>query len=174
VQAGSDRTLEKMNRKYTVAQYLEKVDRLREYCPVIALTTDVIVGFPGETDADFEGTMNLLEAVRFHGSFSFKYSDRPGTRASQFKDKIDEQVKSARLARFQKRQDAISLERNREYIGIIKSVMIEEISEDGSKGRTDTNHIVHFTEHLHCAPGDIVKARIFFAGQHSLQGKIER
>ncbi len=173
VQAGSDRTLQRMNRKYTVAQYLEKVDKLHEYCPEIALTTDVIVGFPGETDEDFTETMNLLETVRFHGSFSFKYSDRPGTRASQFEDKVAEHVKSERLALFQKRQDEISIERNREYLGKIKKVMIEENDTTGAKGRTETNHIVHFTEPLSSAPGDIVNARIFFAGQHSLQGKIE-
>jgi tRNA-2-methylthio-N6-dimethylallyladenosine synthase len=173
VQAGSDEILKRMNRKYSVAQYIEQVNKLREYCPGIALTTDVIVGFPGETDRDFEGTMELLEMVRFHGSFSFKYSDRPGTRASQFMEKVDEEVKSARLAQFQKRQDEISLERNEEYIGTIKKVMIEEIGENGSKGRTDTNHIVHFEECLSFAPGEIVRAKIFFAGQHSLKGILE-
>lgn len=173
VQAGSDNTLKRMNRKYTVAQYLEKVNKLHEYCPEIALTTDVIVGFPGETEADFSETMELLEMVRFHGSYSFKYSDRPGTQASQFDDKVDEQVKSARLARFQKRQDEICLERNKEYIGTIKKVMIEEIDTNNSKGRTETNHIVHFTERLSFVPGDIINARIYFAGQHSLQGKLE-
>jgi tRNA-2-methylthio-N6-dimethylallyladenosine synthase len=173
VQAGSDEILKRMNRKYTVAQYIEKVNKLHEYCPEIALTTDVIVGFPGETDKDFESTMDLLEAVRFHGSFSFKYSDRPGTRASQFTEKVDEEVKSVRLARFQSRQDEISLERNEEYVGRIKKVMIEETGDAGSKGRTDTNHIVHFVEGLPFAPGDIVNARILFAGQHSLKGKLD-
>jgi tRNA-2-methylthio-N6-dimethylallyladenosine synthase len=115
----------------------------------------------------------LLETVRFHGSFSFKYSDRPGTRASQFAEKVDEEVKSARLARFQSRQDEISLQRNEEYVGQIKRVMIEEVGEAEAKGRTDTNHIVHFEENLSCAPGEIVHARILFAGQHSLKGKIE-
>jgi len=173
VQAGSDEILKRMNRKYTITQYIEQANKLHGYCPDIALTTDVIVGFPGETDEDFEGTMNLLETVRFHGSYSFKYSDRPGTRASEFKEKVDEEVKSARLARFQKRQDEISLERNREYVGKIKQVMIEETREDGSKGRTGSNHIVHFEECLPFLPGDIVSARIYFAGQHSLKGKIE-
>lgn len=173
VQAGSDEILKKMNRKYTIAQYKEKVDKLRQYCPHIALTTDVIIGFPGETDRDFDATMELLEIVRFHGSFSFKYSDRPGTRASEFAEKVDEEVKSARLARFQGRQDEISLQRNKEYIGQIKRVMIEDVRGEGAKGRTETNHIVHFEESLSCAPGDIVHARILFAGQHSLKGKVE-
>jgi len=174
VQAGSDLILRRMNRKYSVAQYIEKVNKLHEYCPEIALTTDIIVGFPGETEKDFEGTMDLLEKVRFHGSFSFKYSDRPGTRASELTDKVDEDVKSTRLARFQKRQDQISLERNEEYIGTVKKVMIEEAGKDGSKGRTDTNHIVHFTEHVPLTPGEIIKAKIISAGQHSLKGVVEK
>ncbi len=174
VQAGSDEILKRMNRKYTIAQYKEKVKKLRQYCPDIALTTDVIIGFPGETDTDFEGTMDLLETVRFHGSFSFKYSDRPGTRASQFAEKVDEEVKSARLARFQNRQDAISLQRNTEYVGRIKQVMIEEAGDAGAKGRTDTNHIVHFEECFSCVPGEIVSARILFAGQHSLKGELNK
>jgi tRNA-2-methylthio-N6-dimethylallyladenosine synthase len=162
-----------MNRKYTVSQYIEKVNKLHGYCPEIALTTDVIVGFPGETDRDFEGTMDLLETVRFHGSFSFKYSDRPGTRASQYIEKVDEDVKTTRLARYQKRQDEISLERNEEYVGKVKKVMIEETGVTGSKGRTDSNHIVHFEENLPFTPGDIISAKIIFAGQHSLKGKLE-
>jgi tRNA-2-methylthio-N6-dimethylallyladenosine synthase len=174
VQAGSDVTLKRMNRKYTIAQFMDQVNRLRELCPDISLTTDIIVGFPGESDEDFEGTMELLESVKFHGSYSFKYSDRPGTQASQFTEKLDEEVKSIRLARFQKRQDEISLERNMEYIGKVKKVMIEEVREDGSKGRTDTNHIVHFVESLPVAPGDIVSAKIYFAGQHSLKGNVEK
>jgi len=172
VQAGSDTVLKRMNRNYTIEQYMEKVNKLHEYCPEIALTTDVIIGFPGETDADFEGTMELLEAVKFHGSYSFKYSDRPGTRASQFADKIDEGIQSMRLARFQKRQDEISLERNEEYVGKIKSVMVEETSTDGAKGRAETNHIVHFEECLPFSPGDIIDAKIIFAGQHSLKAKL--
>lgn len=173
VQAGSDRILKRMNRKYTIREYLEKVDKLRAYCPELALTTDVIVGFPGEEEEDFQETMALLEKVRFHGSFSFKYSDRSGTRASGFVDKVDEEVKADRLRRFQDRQDAISLERNREYVGTVKKVMIEELQPEGLKGRTDTNHIVHLNncteQHV---PGDIVAVKILHAGQHSLQGEI--
>ena len=172
VQAGSDGLLKAMNRNYTVEQYLGQVDRLREYCPSIALSTDIIVGFPGETDEDFEGTMELLEAVRYHGSFSFKYSDRPGTRSADFENKVDETVKSARLARFQARQDEISLERNREFIGQVKQVMVEAVSEDSIKGRTETNHIVHVNEPLALKPGDLIDVKINFAGQHSLKGEL--
>jgi len=174
VQAGADAVLKKMNRKYSVAQYLELVDKLRTACPEIALTTDIIVGFPGETDRDFEGTMDLLETVRYHGSFSFKYSDRPGTRASSFTDKVAEEVKTARLARFQKRQDEISLERNQEYIGSKRELLIEEVSELSLRGRTTTNHIVHLADPVahNLEPGDFVWAEIVSAGQHSLKGRL--
>ncbi len=173
VQSGSDRILKRMNRKYTTSEYLEKIEKLHDYCPELALTTDIIVGFPGEEDRDFEETMNLLEKVRFHGSFSFKYSDRSGTVASTFAEKVDEEVKVARLSRFQSRQDEISLERNREYIGTVKEVMIEERGLDGLRGRTDTNHIVHLNN---CtaghAAGTIIAVKIIHAGQHSLQGEV--
>ncbi|MBW1636280.1 MAG: tRNA (N6-isopentenyl adenosine(37)-C2)-methylthiotransferase MiaB [Deltaproteobacteria bacterium] len=171
VQAGSDSVLKKMNRKYSVRKYLELVEKLRQYCPEIAITTDVIVGFPGESDEDFEGTMNLLEEIRYHGSFSFKYSDRPGTRAAAFDGKIDESLKSERLARFQKRQDEISLERNREYVGQWKTVMVEESSDKGVKCRTNTNHIVHLPASKKVCPGDFLNVTVTHAGHHSLKGE---
>lgn len=172
VQSGSNAVLSKMNRKYTRELYLQRVAELRSFRPDIALSTDVIVGFPGETGADFEETMELLEAVRFHSSFSFKYSDRPGTRSASFDDKVDEQVKSERLARFQRRQDEICLEQNSLYVGKTLPVMIEKITEDGMVGRTETNHIVHIEEKIVCLPGDIVNVTIHHAGQHSLNGRI--
>lgn len=174
VQAGSDNVLKRMNRKYSIAQYLELVEQLREYCPEIALSTDIIVGFPGESDEDFEETMNVLETVRYHGSFSFKYSDRPGTAAEKFSDKVEESVKKARLMRFQTRQDEISLERNREYVGTIKEILVESIGGTTLKGRTTTNHIVHIDDMLDrvIGPGDIINAKIYHAGQHSLKAKL--
>jgi len=171
VQAGSDSVLKKMHRKYSVGQYLRLVEKLRDCCPEIAITTDVIVGFPGESDDDFEGTMNLLEEVRYHGSFSFKYSDRPGTRAAAFDGKVDEAIKSERLARFQARQDEISLERNREYIGRMKTVMVEESGDKGVKCRTDTNHIVHLPVSKTVHPGDFLNITVIHAGRHSLRGE---
>ncbi|MGX9728645.1 MAG: tRNA (N6-isopentenyl adenosine(37)-C2)-methylthiotransferase MiaB [Candidatus Electronema sp. VV] len=172
VQAGSNAVLKRMHRKYTRELYLEKVDELRSFCPDIALSTDVIVGFPGETEADFEQTMSLLETVRFHGSFSFKYSDRPNTRSAAFPDKVDEQIKSERLERFQARQDEISLERNREFIGGSVEVMVEGRNESGVQGRTGSNHIVHFAGPDDLQPGDLVMVTINHAGQHSLKGEL--
>ena len=172
VQSGSDSVLKAMNRKYSVEQYLQQVDKLREYCPSISLTTDIIVGFPGETDEDFEETMNLLEKVKYHGSFSFKYSDRPGTSSSTFDNKVDEITKSERLARFQARQDEISLERNREFVGEEKEILIQAVSKESVKGRTETNHIVHVNEPVSTKIGDFLKVKINFAGQHSLRGEL--
>jgi tRNA-2-methylthio-N6-dimethylallyladenosine synthase len=124
VQAGSDSILKKMSRKYTIADYLQKIVALRSSCPGIAITTDIIVGFPGETDSDFEQTLHLLEKVRFDGSFSFKYSDRPGTKSSLLDGKVTEIIKTERLSRFQKRQDEISLEKNSAFTGKTLSVMV--------------------------------------------------
>lgn len=173
VQSGSDRILGLMNRKYTVADYLARVATLRSYRPDIALSTDIIVGFPGETDDDFAQTMELLETVRFHSSFSFKYSDRPGTRSASFDNKVDEQVKSQRLSRFQQRQDAISLERNSELLDSVLAVMVEGTGKNTLlHGRTPSNHIVHFPDLSggRLTPGDVVQVRINQAGQHSLAG----
>ena len=173
VQSGSDAVLKRMNRHYTVANYLEKVDALFSCRPDLALTTDIIVGFPGETVDDFALTMDLLERVRFHGSFSFKYSDRPGVRSCDFDGKISEEVKSERLAVFQRRQDEISLERNSAYVGSRQEIMIESTSENAFQGRSGTNHIVHVDEKTHLFPGDLIAVKIVHAGRHSLKGKIE-
>ncbi|MGB5685298.1 MAG: tRNA (N6-isopentenyl adenosine(37)-C2)-methylthiotransferase MiaB, partial [Candidatus Electrothrix sp.] len=171
VQAGSNAVLKKMHRKYTREIYLEKVAELRSYCPDIAICTDVIVGFPGETEEDFAQTMDLLETVRFHGSYSFKYSDRPHTRSADFSDKVDEEVKGERLQRFQRRQDTISLERNQEFLGKTVEVMVESCSPSKAQGRTGTNHIVHFTSPVNRLPGDLVLVTVTHAGEHSLQGE---
>jgi len=172
VQSGSNTILSAMHRRYTRELYLEKVASLRRYCPEIAITTDVIVGFPGETDANFEETMSLLEEVQYHGSFSFKYSDRPGTRSKDFSNKVAEEVKSERLARFQLRQDELSLQHNRNYVEKSYPVMIEKNEAEKMVGRSGSNHLVHFKDLHSCVvPGDIIQARITHAGQHSLQGE---
>ena len=173
VQSGSNRILSLMNRKYSRELYLEKVASLRSYCPEIAITTDMIVGFPGETDEDFEDTMSLLEEVRYHGSYSFKYSDRPGTRSAEFEEKVDESLKAERLLRFQTRQDEICLEHNRNYVGKELSMMVEKNDGTAIVARTGTNHLVHIADTVkQCRPGDIVTARIIHAGHHSLQGTL--
>ncbi|MGI9536910.1 MAG: tRNA (N6-isopentenyl adenosine(37)-C2)-methylthiotransferase MiaB [Desulfocapsaceae bacterium] len=173
VQSGSDHVLKRMNRKYRISDYLKRVDKLQEIRPDIAITTDIIVGFPGETEEDFQQTMKLLEKVRYHGSFSFKYSDRPETRAADLKGKLSEAEKGRRLQVFQRRQDEISLERNREYVGSLKSILVENNSKGKMMGRTITNHIVHVEQAPHqIKPGTFVNVKIIHAGQHSLKGMI--
>jgi len=171
-QSGSNEVLKRMHRKYTRELYLEKVADLLAHCPDIALSTDIIVGFPGETDSDFEQTMDLLREVRYHSSFSFKYSDRPNTRSAHFENKIEESVKAERLQRFQNLQDQISLERNQELVGKTVEVMVEKVHEDSVQSRTDTNHIVHFAPTSPCTLGDKVYVTLTHAGKHSLNGEL--
>lgn len=173
VQSGSNRILKRMNRKYSVESYLEKVDNLRRFRPGIVLTTDIIAGFPGESEEDFEQTMKLLETVRFHGAFSFKYSDRPHAKSCDFADKVSEDDKSRRLARLQSRQEEIVLERNREYIGQRLEVMVEgqsKAAEGQLSGRAGTNHIVNFSGAPQLFPGQTVTVKIEEACSHSLRG----
>ena len=175
VQSGSDRILKLMNRGYSRKEYLKKVEKLREICPEIALTTDIIVGFPGETEEDFKATLSLLEEVRFDEIFSFKYSDRPYTRAREFSDKIPEEVKSERLVRVHELQGRITEEINRSYIGRKVEVLVEGPSQTRPElftGRTRTHHVVNFR-----APqgldlqGALVYVLIKEVGKHSLRGE---
>jgi tRNA-2-methylthio-N6-dimethylallyladenosine synthase len=174
VQSGSNRILKRMNRKYTIEQYLEKVNALKMVQPDIALTTDIIVGFPGEEDEDFQATMELIEKVRFHGAFSFKYSDRPQARAVAFDNKIDEPTKAERLKILQKRQNEISQERNKEYENTAQLVMVEGESRNGDgqwSGRTISNIIVNF-DAPSLSPGQEVSVKISEGLLHSLRGEI--
>ena len=117
LQSGSDRILKRMLREYTVDQYLERLGYLGEGRSSLALSTDFIVGFPGETDEDFEATLRVLDAVAFDGSFSFIYSPRPGTSSLRLKDDLPMAVKSERLARLQQRQAELTLASNRRFVG---------------------------------------------------------
>lgn len=173
VQSGSNRILKRMNRKYTIDAYLEKVAALRAIRTDIALTTDIIVGFPGETREDFAATMNLLETVRFHSAFSFKYSDRPMAKAAAFNEKVPEPEKSRRLRKLQARQDEITLERNIEFIGKQLTVMTEGLSKTAQQwsGRTGTNHVVNFTAQ-NLMPGEMVEVIIEKGCLHSLRGRL--
>ena len=177
VQSGADGVLKRMNRRYTREHYLELVRALRSYRPDIAITTDIIVGFPGESEEEFQETYSLVEEVRYHGAFSFKYSDRPQAKSVEFAGKLPEEVKSARLATLQRRIDEIVLERNREYVNLTQTVMVEGENkgrEGQWHGRTSTNHIVNFDGAVPLSPGQMVEVRITEACQHSLRGELTR
>lgn len=175
VQSGSNRVLKRMNRKYTIEAYLDKVERLRGHCRKIALTTDIIVGFPGETEEDFQATMELLEMVRFHGAFSFKYSSRPPAKSCEFAETVDEDEKAARLATLQQRQKDITMERNREYIGRTMELMVEGESRAARgqwAGRSRYNQTVNFDCDTPLLPGQLVRVVIEEACFNSLRGKM--
>ena len=147
IQSGSNRVLSAMKRGYAREDYLARVDRLRKARPDIALTTDIIVGFPGETDEDFQATMDLVKQVRFDGMFSFKYSDRPRTLASKMAGKVGEGVKAGRLLELQTAQKEITIECNQSLVGRSMEILVEGRSVRYPKqltGRTRSNKILNF------------------------------
>ena len=176
VQSGSDRILKRMNRGYTKAGYLDKVESLREICPHISITSDMIVGFPGETEKDFQETIDLMEKVKFDSLFSFKYSEREGTAAVKFDDRIDECIKRERLQMLQSLQDKHTLERNRALKGCIEDVLVEGVSKklpDEWTGRTRSNKIVNFK-----GGGELIRKTvpvlITAAYLHSVRGELHQ
>jgi tRNA-2-methylthio-N6-dimethylallyladenosine synthase len=147
VQSGSDRILALMKRGHTVLEYKQKIRRLREARPGISLSSDFIVGFPGETDRDFEATMQLIEELGFDQSFSFIYSRRPGTPAASLPDDVPHEVKQARLERLQAHIDAHSLTISRGMVGTTQRVLVERPSKKDPRqlaGRTENNRWVNF------------------------------
>jgi tRNA-2-methylthio-N6-dimethylallyladenosine synthase len=172
VQAGSDRILKLMNRKYTREKYLNRIQSLRKVKPDIAITTDIIVGFPGESDDDFNMTLDLLKKIEFDSLFSFKYSDRKGTLAEKMDQKVDEKIKSERLYTLQKLQKSITLKKNRALIGREMDILVEGASKKGDQltGRTGTNKIVNINSDFSII-GNIIKVIITGASMNSLRGE---
>jgi tRNA-2-methylthio-N6-dimethylallyladenosine synthase len=173
-QTGSNSILKRMNRGYSREDYLAKVERLRELCPDMAVSSDAMVGFPGETAADFEATLEIMELIRFDNLFSFKYSEREGTAAVSLDKKVPEKEKSHRLNILQELQDHHTMERNKAMVGKTVGVLVEGISKNSSKdmmGRTRTNKIVNFRgpENLH---GKTVNIHITAGYLHSLRGEL--
>ena len=173
VQAGSDKVLALMNRKYTYNEYKEKIDLLKSTIPGIAITTDIIVGFPGETDEDFSLTMKALSEIEYDGIFAFKYSRRPGTKALELPGHVDEGEKSKRLSEVQKLQENITYNKNKVVEGKTVEILVEGTSnadEEKLTGRTTTNKIVNY----HGDRSDIGKlmnVKILDAKMHSLYGE---
>ena len=177
VQSGSDPVLRRMRREYTVAQYLERLGYLEGGPPGLNLSTDFIVGFPGETDADFEATLALLERVRYDQSFSFIYSPRPGTPALRLKDDLPHQVKQERLARLQARQAELTFQSNRRQVGACLQARVE------SRGPVDGGHWLARTaswKNVHLAVpadrdlpfGEQVRVRVTGASPHFLRAEL--
>ncbi len=172
VQSGSDPVLQRMRRGYRVDEYLAKVTRLQDLYPDIALTTDIIVGFPGETEEDFERTLTLIRRVGFDNIFSFKYSPRPGTAAADYEPAVPMAEQKKRLAALQALQSKITIKRGRDLVGRVESVLVEGVSKLSGEeltGRTASNRVVNFA-----APpevqGRVIDVLITEAHEHSLRG----
>ena len=164
-----------MNRKYTRERYLEIVHAMREAIPDVALTTDIIVGFPGETEEQFQETVDLVETVGFDNAFSFIYSKRPGTAAEKFEDQIPLEIKKERLQRLNTSLSKWSLYHNKKYEGQNVKVLVEGLSENNDNmlsGRTDTGKTVIFQGDPSLI-GKIVNVDITTAQTWVLKGKLE-
>jgi tRNA-2-methylthio-N6-dimethylallyladenosine synthase len=171
VQSGSDHVLGLMRRGYSRQSYLEMTRLLRERVPDLALSTDVIVGHPGESEADFQGTLDLVEAVGFEGVFVFAYSPRPGTSAYRLEDDIPEAEKQRRLGLLNHRQQQAQARRNRDRVGTQVEVLVDTIGGGGRlSGRTPHFRIVHFDGPATLL-GQLVEVRITGAGANSLLGE---
>jgi tRNA-2-methylthio-N6-dimethylallyladenosine synthase len=173
VQSGANRVLKRMNRGYTREHYLEKVAALKRACPGIALSTDLIVGFPGETEADFLQTLDLMGEAGFDQAFSFKYSPRPQTRAVTFPDQVPEDVKAERLARLQALQNELTRKAHARLVGQIHEVLVEGRSKRSPQewcGRLRTNQVVNFIGPRELL-GRLARVAITEAHPHSLKGR---
>lgn len=173
VQSGSDRVLAQMKRGHTALEYKAIIRRLREVRPDISLSSDFIIGFPGESEADFEATMKLIEEVGYDRSFSFIYSARPGTPAADLPDDVPQPVKQARLARLQARINDMTMEISRAMVGSVQKILVERTStKDVSMfaGRTENNRVVNFAAQDDII-GRFVKVRITEALPNSLRGE---
>ncbi|MFC1812201.1 tRNA (N6-isopentenyl adenosine(37)-C2)-methylthiotransferase MiaB [Thermodesulfobacteriota bacterium] len=190
VQSGSNTVLQRMNRNYTREVYLEKIDRLRKICPDMAITSDFIVGFPGETRDDFKETLDLIKKVEYDSIFAFKYSDRPSAPAARLTDKVLEQEKRERLHKLLELQGQYTTRSNQALVGSTEWILVDATSKkqgriDGQNGcedvqwtgRTSTNKIVHFVQDKDSVScdgiifGKLVKVKIEKAFSHSLLGK---
>lgn len=176
VQSGSDRVLKRMNRGYTREFYLKKVAQLRDIRPDIAITTDIIVGFPGEEERDFEATLDLVKQVGFDSFFMFKYSNRPNVPAARFSDKVPDAVSRERFRTLLEIQTALTLKKNEALVGTIQEVLVDGHSKrlpDQVTGRTACNRVVNFAngDRSEALVGKILPVKIVDAFSHSLLGQ---
>jgi tRNA-2-methylthio-N6-dimethylallyladenosine synthase len=174
LQAGSNMVLQKMNRGYTREHYLKLVDKMRARIPGVAITSDLIVGFPGETESDFLETLDMVQKLRFDAAFTFLYSVRSGTRAALMEDQLDLDVKKNRLVRLNKVQYGIAAELNKSLEGSIQNVLVEGLSktnEEKLTARTRNNRIVIFSGSKDLI-GKIINVRITKGKTFSVFGEM--
>jgi len=174
LQAGSDRILRRMHRSYSKKDFLALAQKIRKRLPGVGISTDIIVGFPGETEKDFMETINVMEKVRFDSAYNFKYSPRIGTKASEYEDQIPENIKQKRLEKIIDLQKDHSLLRNKELIGSTQTILVEKeskMSKDHWAGRTDSNKWVIFNKD-NINVNDLVKVIIKDTKGISLHGEL--
>jgi tRNA-2-methylthio-N6-dimethylallyladenosine synthase len=175
VQSGSTRVLAAMQRTYTREQYLDIIAMIRAAKRPISITSDIIVGFPGETEADFEETLSLLDAVQYDGGFSFKFSARPNTPAQRMEDTVPEEEKGKRLAVLQEKQRGIQLARNETLVGQTFEVLVDGSARGGRveqwAGRTTCHRVLNFTSPGASLLGQYVAVKVNRAGPNSLVGE---
>jgi tRNA-2-methylthio-N6-dimethylallyladenosine synthase len=171
VQSGSNRVLRAMNRSHTVETYLATIEKMRSARADIALSGDFIVGFPGETEADFEATLRIVDEVRYASAYSFKYSPRPGTPAAAMEDQIPREIMDERLQRLQERINAHQLAFNKAKVGVDTQVLIERRGKHEGQmiGRSPWLQSVHVD--TDAQPGDIIDVTLVAAGPNSLTGE---
>ena len=174
LQAGNDEVLNRMNRTYTKDQFLARVNEIRNTLPNVGISTDIIVGFPGENEAEFQETLDMMEAVKFDSAFTFKYSSRPGTKAAEFDDHVPENEKQHRLERLIEMQQKHTLFRNKTIVGRVEMVLVEKESKRSKKqwaGRTDANKWVVFNKE-NAKIKDLIPVKIMDARGITLHGEI--
>ena len=174
VQSGSDEILRRMNRHYNRERYMEIVEKLRATCPDLSISTDIIVGFPGETEEDFLDTLSLVREVEYDSAFTFIYSPRVGTPAAKYDNQIPENIKHDRFDRLVDEVNRCSAKKNSEYLGKIVTVMVDGPSKNDAgawSGRTDTFKLVNFTSEEPLTEGQMVSVRITETKTFSLDGE---
>ena len=174
VQSGNDNVLAQMKRGYSRAEYIEIMDKMKAVRPGISLSSDFIIGFPGETDEEFEDTMSLIEQVGFDFSYSFVYSARPGTPAAELSDDISEDAKKQRLNKLKARLNEMTMDVSNKMVDTVQSVLVEGVSKKNPlqvTGRTENNRVVNFTAHPRLA-GQFVDVMITEALPNSLRGRL--
>jgi len=175
VQSGSSSVLGRMQRLYTRDEYMRRIEWMKNARRNIAITTDIIVGFPGETEADFRATLDLLDEVRYDSLFAFKYSPRPNTAALAMEDRVPEEEKTRRIQILLERQRAVQIRRNTELVGTVEEVMVEGRNEASGQwiGRTSQNRTLNFTRPEDGEPliGKYLPVRVTRAGPNSLAGE---
>jgi tRNA-2-methylthio-N6-dimethylallyladenosine synthase len=175
LQSGSDRVLERMNRGYTRARYLELIGELRDMVPDIALSTDLIVGFPGETDSDFAETVDMVERVGYDNVFAFRYSRRPGTPAAEMLEQVPDDVKARRNTAILEVASRVAATRSEQLVGRVMPILVDGTSRKSSRdvtGRTRCNRVVNFGTDGRDLLGCVVPVRITQALPHSLRGEL--